>query len=48
MGRQNLNSKTEGERHEEKSRVVSQIRQSETWATTCIKKLITWQYDIRF
>ena len=48
MSQQNLKSETQAERHEGKSRVVLQISHRETRATTCIKKLTAWPYDIGF
>ena len=48
MVRENLKSETHRERHEGKINVVYQIRFRKTRATTCIKKLIAWSYDIGF
>ena len=46
MVQQNLNVETQGERHEGKSKVVSQNRQRQTRATASTRKLIPSSYDM--
>ena len=48
MVRENLKFETQGEKHEGKTKVVSQIKQGEKTIIACIKKVILWSYYIGF